>query len=75
MDTIRMRTSFGGDIFVQSVFQTGWEVSISVPRHIQTGMGRQLLVPSKYFKSKSGALSFIKRTVAEYTSIMGEIIN
>jgi hypothetical protein len=73
MESINLHTSFGGDIYLRNHSQIGWEVEIYEPRDIFTSSKRQMIVPSKYFKSKSGAMSFIKRTIVKYASIMGEL--
>jgi hypothetical protein len=73
MESIKLHTSFGGEISLWNHSQVGWEVEIYVPRDIFNPSPRQLVVPKKYFKSKSSAMNFIKRTVLKYASIMGEI--
>jgi hypothetical protein len=75
METINIHTSFGGDIYLRNHSQVGWEVEIYMPKDSLNYSTRQLIVPSKYFKSKSGAMSFIRRTVSKYDNIMGSIEN
>jgi hypothetical protein len=73
MDSIKIRTLFGGDVYLWNHLQIGWSVEIYIPRDSLTYSERRLLVPPKYFRSKSGAMNFIKRMIAKYASIMGEI--
>jgi hypothetical protein len=75
MNGIKIHTSLGGNIYLESHFQIGWEAAIYTPSDSQSYSPSNLLVPTKYFKSKSGAMNFIKRTVAKYSKIMGEIEN
>jgi hypothetical protein len=70
MDSIKIHTSFGGDVYLRHYPSFSWEVEIYTPN---TFSERHLLVPIKHFKSKSGAMGFIKRTIIKYASIMGEI--
>jgi hypothetical protein len=74
METINIHTSLGGDIYLRNHLQIGWEVEIYSPKNLDYSE-RQLIVPSKYFRSKSGAMIFIKRTISRYASIMGDIEN
>jgi hypothetical protein len=73
MDHIKIHTSFGGDVYLWNHFSIGWEVEIYKPKDSMTYSERQLIVPKKYFKNKSSAMSFVKRTIIKYASIMGEI--
>jgi hypothetical protein len=70
MDFIKIHTSFGGDVYLRHYPPSEWEVEIYTSN---TFSERHLLVPIKHFKSKSGAMGFIKRTIIKYASIMGEI--
>jgi hypothetical protein len=72
MDSIKIHTSFGGDVYLRRYPPFQWEVELYTP---STFSDRHLLVPIKHFKSKSGAMNFIKRTIIKYASIMGEINN
>jgi hypothetical protein len=74
MKTINIHTSFGGDIYLRNHLQIGWEVEIYSPKSLDYSE-RHLIVPSKYFRSKSSAMNFIKRTIIKYASIMGAIEN
>jgi hypothetical protein len=75
MDYINLHTSFGGKICLENHLHAGWRVEIYAPRDYLNPSPRQMLVPCRYFKSKSGAMNFIKRTVTKYVSVMGEIID
>jgi hypothetical protein len=73
MDSINIHTTFGGDIYLRNYCQAGWEVEIYKPKDRLNYSERQLIVPERLFKTKSGAMSFIKRMIIKYANIMGEI--
>jgi hypothetical protein len=74
MESIKIHTSFGGDVYLWNHLSIGWEVEIYSPRDINTS-ARHLIIPRKFFENKSGAMRFIKRIIIRYASIMGEISN
>jgi hypothetical protein len=73
MDSINIHTTFGGDIYLRNHRQVGWEVEIYKPKDRLNYSERLLIVPERFFKTKSGDMSFIKRMIIKYANIMGEI--